>query len=212
MLNRCVTYTRATPRRVSPWQSSDFGRRAHGAKPHTRHSRVTGVRWVDCLPQYHSKTGPPDERQTRHRFRLQGMQPTCQKSDTSRPHKTEAHWALLVACATCRMERPTARRRRQSRTWTGFLCRRRCWTSLRHNSTSGGVHRSGKHTAEKMRTEVTVMMVLHMSASTVHIHRLNILITSVTLHVSRVGARATFVVHVECLSLWRGHCQRLGLG
>ena len=35
------------------------------------------------------------------------------------------------------------------------------------------------------------VMVLHMSASTVHVHRLNILSTPVTLHVSRVNAPTT---------------------
>ena len=41
------------------------------------------------------------------------------------------------------------------------------------------------------------MMVLHMSASTVHVHRLNILNKSVSLHVSRVCALTTFVTHLE---------------
>ena len=44
------------------------------------------------------------------------------------------------------------------------------------------------------------LIVLCMSASTVHIHRLNILSTSVTLHVSRVIARPNTVAHVEFLS------------
>ena len=44
------------------------------------------------------------------------------------------------------------------------------------------------------------MMVQHMSASTVHLHRLNTLTTSVILHLSRVGALTTCVAHVELLS------------
>ena len=54
-------------------------------------------------------------------------------------------------------------------------------------------------------------MVLHMSASTVHQQRLNILTTPVTLHVSRVSALTTLVAHVELLSSWRGYCQGMGL-
>ena len=56
------------------------------------------------------------------------------------------------------------------------------------------------------------MMVLHMSASIVHLHRLNILSTTVTLHVSLVSARTRFVAHDEIFSLWRRHYQRMGLG
>ena len=56
------------------------------------------------------------------------------------------------------------------------------------------------------------LTVLHMSESTVHQQRLNILTTPVTLHVSRVSALTEFVAHVEWLSSWRGHCQGMGLG
>ena len=55
------------------------------------------------------------------------------------------------------------------------------------------------------------VMILLLSASSVHLHRLNILTTSVTLHLSRVSELTTFVAHVEFLSLWRGHCQRMDL-
>ena len=58
--------------------------------------------------------------------------------------------------------------------------------------------------------EAPLVMVLHMSASTVRIHRLNILSTSVTLLLSRFSALTTSVTHAELLSFWRGHRQRTG--
>ena len=50
-----------------------------------------------------------------------------------------------------------------------------------------------------------LVMVLHMSASTVHVHRLNILSTSVTLHMSRV-LRTSFSKSVQDLSVYLGDC------
>ena len=51
-----------------------------------------------------------------------------------------------------------------------------------------------------------------MSGSTVHVHRLNILSTSVTLHVSRVSALPALWLMLSFCLLWRGTCQRKGLG
>ena len=49
---------------------------------------------------------------------------------------------------------------------------------------AAGISTQEKPSEEDLNVEGPLVMVLHMSASTVHVHRLNILIASVTLHVS----------------------------
>ena len=49
---------------------------------------------------------------------------------------------------------------------------------------AAGISTQEKPSEEDMNVEGPLVMVLHMSASTVHVHRLNILSTSVTLHES----------------------------